>query len=79
LPNHAGPLPSVHPHGAIVIDMVMYRLVCSQIDAAIDWYQKDIGRRPNVPMVAFAAFLKPLRWCPRWPKLARMMNLLETA
>jgi len=41
-----------------------------------DWYQKDIELgRPNAPMIAFAGFLRPLRANPRWPKIARMMNL----
>jgi len=55
---------------------MMYHLVCAEIDAAIDWYQKDIELgRPNAPMIAFAGFLRPLRANPRWPKIARMMNL----
>jgi serine/threonine-protein kinase len=62
--------------GAIAIGRTMYHLVCGEIDAAIDWYQKDIEeRRPNAPMVAYAAWLRPLRDHPRWPAVARMMNL----
>jgi hypothetical protein len=30
-------------------------------------------------MVASAGFFKPLRASPRWPKLAKMMNLPEAA
>ena len=64
--------------GAIPIGMMMYHLVCGEVDAAIDWYEKDIElRRPNGPMIAFAGFIKPLRASPRWPKVARMMNLPE--
>jgi hypothetical protein len=66
--------------GAIPIGMMMYHLVCSEIDAAIDWYERDIElRRPNAPAIAAAGFLKPLRASPRWPKLAKMMNLPGTA
>ncbi len=66
--------------GAIPIGMVVYHLLCSEIDAAIDWYEREIElRRPNGVMVASAGFLKPLRASPRWPKLAKMMNLPGTA
>lgn len=62
--------------GAVSIGMTIYHLVWREIDAALDWYQKDIElRRPNAPMVAFAGYMGPLRSSPRWPKLARMMNL----
>jgi tetratricopeptide (TPR) repeat protein len=62
--------------GAVTIGKAMYHLVCGEIDAALDWYQKDIElRRPNAPMLAFAGFLRPLRASPRWSKVARLMNL----
>ena len=38
--------------------MTIYHLMAGEIDAALDWYQKDIeAHRPNAPMVAFAAWL----------------------
>jgi TolB-like protein len=56
--------------------MIMYHLVCSEIDAAIDWYQRDIElRQPFAALLASAGFFKPMRASPRWPKLAKMMNL----
>jgi eukaryotic-like serine/threonine-protein kinase len=56
--------------------MIMYHLVRSEIDAAIDWYQRDIKlRQPFAALLASAGFFKPLRASPRWPKLAKMMNL----
>ena len=56
--------------------MTMYHLVCSEIDAAIDWYERDIElRQPGAAHLASAGFFKPLRASPRWPKLAKMMNL----
>jgi hypothetical protein len=62
--------------GAITIGMMMFHLVKGDIDAAINWYQKDIElRRPNAAMIAFAGFLEPLRASPRWPAVASMMNL----
>ncbi len=69
-------IPTITSSGAAPVGMMMYHLVCAEIDAAIDWYQKDIElRRPNAPMIAFAGFLSPLRAHHRWPKIARMMNL----
>jgi len=65
--------------GVVTIGMMAYHLVRGDIDAAIDWYQKDIEqRRPNAPMIAFAGWLKPLRASARWPAVARMMNLRES-
>jgi tetratricopeptide (TPR) repeat protein len=62
--------------GAVTIGMTMYHLVAGEIDAALDWYEKDIeAHRPNAPMVAFAAWLEPLRASPRWPHVAGLMNL----
>ena len=59
--------------GAVTIGMTMYHLVAGEIDAALDWYQKDIeAHRPNAPLVAFAAWLEPLRASPRWPDVARL-------
>ena len=56
--------------------MVWYHLACSEIDTAIDWYERGIELRlPSTAMYAFAGFCKPLRAHPRWPKLAKMMNL----
>jgi hypothetical protein len=58
--------------------MLMYYLVCAEIDAAIDAYEIAIEQRhPGAVMTAFAGFLRPLRASPRWPRLARMMNLPE--
>jgi len=57
----------------------MHHLVCGEIDAAIDCYERDIELRDlRAPMTAAAGFLKPLRAHPRWPKLAKMMNLPGT-
>lgn len=64
--------------GALPIGMTLYHLVCGEIDEAIAWYRKDIEeRRPNAAMIARAAYLKPMRENPKWPEIARMMNLPE--
>jgi TolB-like protein/Tfp pilus assembly protein PilF/predicted Ser/Thr protein kinase len=62
--------------GTMPSGMILYHVICSQMDAAIDWYERDIElREPGAAHLASAGFLKPLRVSPRWPKLARMMNL----
>jgi eukaryotic-like serine/threonine-protein kinase len=62
--------------GMIPAGMMAYHFIRSEIDAAIDWYERDIElRQPGAAMTAAAGFLRPLRASPRWPKLAKMMNL----
>ena len=59
--------------------MLIYHVVCWEIDAAIDVYERAIEQR-NLMAATWASpgFLRPLRSSPRWPELARMMNLPET-
>jgi hypothetical protein len=52
-----------------------YHLLRSEIDAAADYYAKMIERREDPALLAPTPFLQPLRDSPRWPALARMMNL----
>ena len=62
--------------GMIPAGMILYHLVQSEIDAAIDWYERMIEqRKPIAAELASAGYLKPLRCNPRWLKLAKMMNL----
>jgi tetratricopeptide (TPR) repeat protein len=64
-------IPRTAPGGRII-----YHMLCAEIDAAAEWYQKAIElRAPWAALWASAGFLKPLRSSPRWPALARMMNL----
>jgi eukaryotic-like serine/threonine-protein kinase len=66
--------------GPAWVSMLMYHVACSDMDAAIDSYARNIERRsPRATYLASAGFLKPLRDHPRWPKLAKMMNLPATA
>lgn len=65
--------------GMVPAAMFMYHLVCSEIDSAINWYERDIQlRQPGAAMLASSRLLKPLRASGRWPKLAKMMNLPAT-
>jgi hypothetical protein len=58
--------------------MVLYHLLCSELDAAADWYKKGIERHEVLGVLALSSgFSKPLRESPRWPELAKMMNLPE--
>jgi tetratricopeptide (TPR) repeat protein len=65
--------------GMIPFGMITYHLVLSEIDAAIDWYERMIEQRqPIAAELSCAGYFKPLRSSPRWPKLAKMMNLPAT-
>jgi tetratricopeptide (TPR) repeat protein len=58
---------------------VLYHLLCSEIEAAADWFKKMIEQGdPFALIFARAAVTKPLRQSSHWPELARMMNLPET-
>jgi eukaryotic-like serine/threonine-protein kinase len=58
----------------------IYHLLCGEIDQAVDWAEKAIRRKEQ--MVTMLLLPKPwgpmLHRSPRWPELARMMNLPET-
>jgi tetratricopeptide (TPR) repeat protein len=57
---------------------VIFHQHCSNIDAAADWYEKAIEQRSfAAAALARSPFFQLLRESPRWPKLARMMNLPE--
>jgi hypothetical protein len=59
--------------------MATYHLVLSEIDAAIDSYERDLELHSlRATFAASAGYAKPLRAHPRWPKLAKMMNLPVT-
>jgi eukaryotic-like serine/threonine-protein kinase len=59
----------------------IYHLLCGEIEQAVDWMQKAIRRQEQmVTMLLLPAPWGPmLRRSPRWPQLARMMNLPEGA
>jgi hypothetical protein len=59
--------------------MVLFHLVCSEIDAAADWFEKAIETRdPALATWLRLPLTKPLRASPRWAKIAAMMNLPDT-
>lgn len=62
------------------VRMFFYHHLCSQTEAAIDCYAKLIEQRnPIAPMIAFTYKCRPMRKSPRWPTMAKMMNLPETS
>ena len=57
-----------------------YHLLCSEIDAAADWYEKMIeARELFAPVFARSPYTRELRASRHWARLARMMNLPESA
>ena len=61
---------------AAPIGMVVYHLLCSELDAAADWYEKIVEQRePFAVMYARTAIVAPLRSSARWLSLAKTMNL----
>jgi TolB-like protein/Flp pilus assembly protein TadD/tRNA A-37 threonylcarbamoyl transferase component Bud32 len=62
------------------LGMILYHLLCSEIDSAADWYRKALEQHDSVAVLLNASgLMKPLRESPRWPALAKMMNLPESA
>jgi hypothetical protein len=56
-----------------------HHLLCSEVDAAADWYEKMIeAREMFAPVYANSLYTAELRTSSHWAKLARMMNLAES-
>jgi eukaryotic-like serine/threonine-protein kinase len=59
--------------------MVLYHVLARDIDGAADWFEKSIDQRePFAVMYSPWPILRPLRESPRWPALAKSMNLPES-
>jgi len=55
---------------------VLFHLLCSELDAAADWYERMIeARDPFAVVYASSPYTKELRVHPRWDALAGMMRL----
>ena len=59
------------------IGFVIFHLVCSQPDRAADWAEKAIQQRDPRIAVTLRLFAPILRSSPRWPALAKQMNLRD--
>ena len=56
--------------------MMFYHLLCGELDAGADWFEKAIEvRSPFALYYLRHPMLKPLRSTPHWPDLLRKMNL----
>jgi eukaryotic-like serine/threonine-protein kinase len=66
-----------HIGGAnLAVGRALYHLMCPDVDAAADWYEKMIEQRdPFAVIFADGPLFRPLRESPRWRKLAQMMKL----
>jgi serine/threonine protein kinase len=63
------------------LGLASYHLICSQVDAAIDWYRKALEQHDVYAAMTLASpseFMRPLWESPRWAELRGMMNLPET-
>jgi TolB-like protein/Tfp pilus assembly protein PilF/predicted Ser/Thr protein kinase len=55
---------------------VLFHLTCGELDPAADWVEKMIEERfPTIVVLLQHPVCTSLRASPRWPKLAKMMNL----
>ena len=63
-----------------LIGRVLYHWLCEETDQAADWYERAInGRDPFALVFAPSPMGRAFRASPRWPALADMMNLPQTA
>jgi hypothetical protein len=71
---NSGPM----PHG-VPLAMFGYHLICKETEAATEWFEKAIDQHDTAAVTLNRSpFMKPLRDSPRWPALAKMMNLPGT-
>jgi eukaryotic-like serine/threonine-protein kinase len=61
------------------IGVAMFHLVSGELDAAADWTETAIEQRAVAVLFFLHAHAIALRSTPRWPRLARMMNLSDAA
>ena len=60
--------------------MVFHHLLCSEVDAALDWLEKALEQHDALLLTYVQTdLLEPLRMSPRWRALARRINLPEAS
>jgi TolB-like protein/predicted Ser/Thr protein kinase len=57
------------------VGLASYHFVRDEMELAIDWLEKAIAQRHAVVPIFLSILAKKLRQNPRWPTLAKMMNL----
>jgi serine/threonine protein kinase/Tfp pilus assembly protein PilF len=56
--------------------LAVFHAMCGEAEAGVDWFEKAIEQRdPAVVGYLRTPLLKTLRSSPRWPELAKLMNL----
>jgi serine/threonine-protein kinase len=61
-----------------IVGRALYHALCGDIEAAADWYERAIEERDPFALVfANTPLIGKFRQSPRWPGLAKMMNLPE--
>jgi TolB-like protein len=59
--------------------LAVFHAMCGETGEAADWFEKAIEQRdPSVIGYLRTPLMKPLQSSPRWPALAKVMNLPET-
>ena len=58
------------PHG-----LTHFYLYCGELDKAIDWTEKAIEQRQPAVLFFLNTHIEQLRSSPRWPNLAKLLNL----
>ncbi len=53
--------------------MCIFHLCCGEVEVAADWFERAIEQRD--PTAPFMANLRVWRSSPRWPRIAKLMNL----
>ena len=62
------------------LGLVGYHLMCADVELAVDYAEKAIAQRqPVVTAFMRMPLARALRTSPRWPELAKLMNLPDTA
>jgi eukaryotic-like serine/threonine-protein kinase len=63
----------------ITVGVLFYQLMCEETEAAAGWFEKAIEERdPALIPYLRHPLMKPLHSSPRWPALAKMMNLPQS-
>ena len=62
----------------VPLGLALFHILCGEVDKAADWIERAVDQRhPGITIVRANPLFKAVLSSPRWPKLARMMNLPE--
>jgi len=60
---------------AAPLGLAHFYLYCGELDKAIDWSEKAIGQRQPAVLFFLNVHVQQLQSSPRWPRVARLLNL----